>query len=89
MTLSLTPQEARSKLQQIEDASNQAVATLRQLNDTQQTMLGSGWKGGSATTYGNTSTTQHDDITQIINYLNQIVSTASAQISSVTTHDNS
>jgi uncharacterized protein YukE len=88
MTLSLTQAEAQSKLQQIQDARNQAVATLGQISDTQQTMLGSGWKGGSATTYGNTSTQQHEDAQQIINSLNHIVDTGSAQIRTVANLDN-
>lgn len=89
MTLSLTPAEAQAKIQQIEDARNQAVATLQKIEDSQQLMLGSGWKGGSATTYGHTSATQNDDINQIISNLNQIVETASAQIRSVANMDNS
>jgi uncharacterized protein YukE len=89
MTLSLTQAEAQSKLQQIQDARNQAVATLQQIADTQQTMLGSSWKGGSATTYGNTSTQQQEDAQQIITNLNQIVDTGSAQIRAVANMDNS
>ena len=89
MTLSLTQAEAQSKLQQIDDARNQAVATLQKIADTQQTMLGSSWKGGSATTYGNTSTQQQEDAQQIITNLNQIVETGSAQIRSVANMDNS
>ncbi|MCV7031008.1 WXG100 family type VII secretion target [Mycobacterium sherrisii] len=88
MTLSLTPAEAQAKIQQIEDARNQAVATLQKIEDSQQLMLGSAWKGGSATAYGHTSATQNDDINQIINNLNQIVETASAQIRSVANMDN-
>ncbi|ORJ61425.1 WXG100 family type VII secretion target [Mycobacterium simiae] len=88
MTLSLTPAEAQSKIQQIEDARNQAVATLQKIEDSQQQMLGSAWKGGSATTYGQTSATQNEDINQIISNLNQIVETASAQIRSVANLDN-
>jgi uncharacterized protein YukE len=88
MTLSLTQAEAQSKLQQIQDARNQAVATLGQIADTQQTMLGSGWKGGSATTYGNTSAQQQEDAQQIINSLNHIVDTGSAQIRTVANLDN-
>jgi uncharacterized protein YukE len=89
MTLSLTPAEAQTKLQQIQDAKNQAVSTLQKIADTQQTMLGSAWKGGSATTYGNTSQQQQEDANQIIQYLNQIVDTGSAQIRQVANMDQS
>jgi uncharacterized protein YukE len=87
MTLSLTQSEAQSKIQQIEDARNQAVSTLQKISEEQQTMLGSNWMGSSATTYGNTSTQQQDDINQIIANLNQIVETGSAQIRSVANAD--
>jgi uncharacterized protein YukE len=89
MTLSLTQAEAQSKLSQIQDARNQAVAILGKIADTQQSMLGASWKGGSASTYGNTSSQQQEDAQQIINYLNQIVDTGSAQIRSVANMDNS
>ncbi|BBX39889.1 hypothetical protein [Mycobacterium simiae] len=88
MTLALTQAEAQSKIQQIEDARNQAVATLQKIEDSQQQMLSSAWQGGSATTYGQTSATQNEDINQIISNLNQIVETASAQIRSVANLDN-
>jgi uncharacterized protein YukE len=89
MTLSLTQAEAASKISQIEDARNQAVAKLKQIEDSQQLMLGSNWKGGSATTYGHTSATQQEDINQIITKLNQIVETGSQHIRSVANMDNS
>ena len=89
MTLSLTPTEAQSKLTAIENAKQDAVTKLGQIADTQQTMLGSSWKGGSATTYGNTSNQQQEDAQKIITYLNQIVETGSAHIRSVSGLDNS
>jgi uncharacterized protein YukE len=88
MTLSLTQAEAQQKLSQIQDARNQAVATLSKIADAQQSMLGSSWKGGSATTYGSTSTQQQEDAQKIINSLNQIVETASSQINAVANMDN-
>ncbi|OBG76871.1 hypothetical protein A5714_24390 [Mycobacterium sp. E2462] len=88
MTLSLTQAEAQQKLSQVQDARNQAVAILSQIADTQQSMLSSSWKGGSATTYGGTSSQQQEDAQQIINYLNQIVETGSAQINAVANMDN-
>jgi uncharacterized protein YukE len=88
MTLSLTQAEAQSKISQIEDARSQAVSKLTQIEDSQQLMLGSNWKGGSATTYGHTSATQNEDINQIISNLNQICQTAESHIRSVANTDN-
>lgn len=89
MTLSLTQSEAQSKIQQIDDARQQAVTKLQNIEESQHLMLGSNWKGGSATTYGHTSTTQNDDINQIITDLNHIVDTATTHINSVANADNS
>jgi uncharacterized protein YukE len=89
MTLSLTQAEAQTKISQIEDARSRAVATLQKIEDSQQLMLGSNWQGGSATTYGQKSQTQHDDINQIITNLNHIVETATTHIRSVAHIDNS
>jgi uncharacterized protein YukE len=88
MTLSLTQAEAQAKISQIEDARSQAISKLNQIEDSQQLMLGSNWKGGSATTYGHTSATQNEDINQIISNLNQIVQTAETHIRSVANRDN-
>ena len=88
MTLSLTQAEAKSKISQIEDARNQAVAKLNQIEDSQHLMLGSNWQGGSATTYGQTSATQKDDMNKIISNLNHIVDTATTHINSVANMDN-
>jgi len=88
MTVSLTPAEAESKISQIESARDQAVATLSRIQDTQQTMLSSGWQGGSATKYNSTSSQQHEDFTQIINSLNSVVETASTHMRSIANSDN-
>jgi uncharacterized protein YukE len=88
MTVSLTPAEAESKIQQIESARDNAVKSLSGIQDTQQSMLSSAWQGGSATKYGSTSSQQHDDFTQIINTLNTVVETGSAHIRSIANMDN-
>ena len=88
MTVVLTPAEAESKISQIESARDQAVSKMNQIQDTQQTMLSNAWQGGSATKYGNTSSQQHDDFTQIINNLNTIVEKGSAHIRSIANMDN-
>lgn len=88
MTVSLTPTDAQTKLQQIEQARQTAVAKLTNVQDAQESMLSSGWQGGSATKYGSTSAQQHEDFAQIITYLNHIVDTGSAHIRSIASMDN-
>ena len=87
MTLSLTQAEANTKLQQISDAQSSIVSTLQNISSEQEVMLGSNWIGSSATKYGQVSSTQQDDMQQIINAVNQIVETATSQIKSVTSAD--
>jgi WXG100 family type VII secretion target len=89
MTLQLTPAEANAKITQIDDAKQQAINVLQSMQDTQQQMLGSSWKGGSATNYGNLSQTQQEDINQIITSLTQICDTATQHIQTVAHLDNS
>ncbi|WP_101951164.1 WXG100 family type VII secretion target [Mycobacterium sp. 3519A] len=88
MTVSLTPAEADAKISQINDARDQAVAKLKQIEDTQQNMLASAWHGGSATNYSKTSAQQQEDFNQIINTLNDIVEKGAQHIRSVANQDN-
>jgi hypothetical protein len=88
MTLSLTHEEAQSKLSQIEQLRTAVLQKLNQIQARQQDMLGSSWKGGSTTTYGHTSASQHDDMNQVAASLNRIVDTATAHINSIVNADN-
>lgn len=88
MTVSLTPAEAEAKIQQIRDARDQAVTTLNQISDSQETMLASAWHGGSATTYRNTSAQQREEFDQLIMTLNDIVEKGSEHMRSVANADN-
>jgi uncharacterized protein YukE len=87
--LSLTASEAAAKLAQIESARAQAVAKLQQVQEIQDQMLAASWSGHSATTYGNTSSQQHDEFNTLISDLNSIVDKGSTHIRSVANMDNS
>jgi len=89
MTVSLTPAQADAKISQINDARDQAVAKMRQIEDSQQAMLAAAWMGNSATNYGKTSAQQHEDFNQIINTLNDVVEKGSTHIRSISNQDNS
>jgi uncharacterized protein YukE len=88
MTVSLTPQEAEAKIQQITNARDQAVAKLNQISDGQEQMLTSGWHGGSADQYSKTSQQQHEDFSQLIATLNDVVEKGSEHMRSVANMDN-
>jgi WXG100 family type VII secretion target len=87
MTVALTPAEAETKIQQIQDARDHAVQKLNQISDNQQQMLSSAWHGDSASTYGNTSQQQHEDFEQLIASLNNIVEKGSEHMRSVANAD--
>jgi WXG100 family type VII secretion target len=87
MAVQLTPAQAEAKIKQIEDARDRAVAKLNQLNDTQHTMLASGWQGSSATKYGSTSDQHNDEFHGIIQKLNNIVELGSHHMRSVSSAD--
>jgi WXG100 family type VII secretion target len=87
MTVALTPAEADQKIAQINDARDQAVSKLKQIENSQQSMLSSAWQGGSASKYGNTSQQQQEDFNQIITSLNDIVEKGSTHIRSISHQD--
>lgn len=88
MTVSLTPAEAEAKIQQITDARDHAVQKLNQVSDAQEQMLASAWHGQSASTYGNTSASQREEIDHVIATLNDIVEKGSEHMRSVSNLDN-
>jgi uncharacterized protein YukE len=88
MTLSLTPEQANSKLQQIDELRDHAIKTMQQIEDNQNLMLNANWTGHSATTYGHTTSSQNDDMNTVIKNLNDLVEKATTHIKSVTTADN-
>lgn len=88
MTLSLTPEQAQAKLQQIDELRDHAIQTMQRIEDNQNLMLNGNWTGGSATTYGHTTSSQNDDMNTVIKNLNDLVEKATTHIKSVTTADN-
>lgn len=75
-------------ISKIEGAARDATAKMRQVQATQESMLGGSWSGHSATTYGNVSSDQVDDYDGIIRQLNAIVQTGAVQIRAVANADN-
>lgn len=88
MTLKLTPEEAGQQINKINSERDTVISALNKIGDTQHQMLGGNWQGGSATKYNNLSATQHEDVTQIISYLTQIVDTATTQLGKIANADN-
>lgn len=86
MTVSLTPEEAANHMRQVEEARDQALASLSKINDAQGNMLSSGWHGDSATKYGQTSDAQNDRFHHIVNTLNNVVELGSTHMKNITTN---
>jgi uncharacterized protein YukE len=87
MTVQLSHDEAEKKIKDIEGARDRAVNTLQRLNATQDGMVRSGWRGGSATTYARTSDEQNDQFHGIIQTLNHVVDLGSHHMRSVAAAD--
>jgi uncharacterized protein YukE len=88
MAVSLTPQEASSKIQQIHDARDHAVNKLHQISDIQQQMLAAAWTGTSADKYQAVSQGQAEEFDDLIQTLNATVETATKHIHSISNADN-
>lgn len=87
MTVALTPAEAEAKIQQIESARDQAKQKLSQIEDAQTQMLSASWHGGSATSYGNVAQQQHEEFTDLITTLDNIVEKGSEHMRSIANAD--
>jgi len=87
MTVSLTPQEAEAKIQQIHDARDHAVTKLNQISDIQQQMLAANWTGDSASNYGKTSQGQREEFDDLIATLNATVETGTEHIRAISNAD--
>lgn len=88
MAVSLTPAEAEQKIQQINEARDQAVTKLNQISDTQQTMLASAWRGTYASGYGTNAQQQREEFDHLIASLNDIVEKGSTHMRSIANLDN-
>ena len=89
MTVALTPAEGQQKIDEINQARDQAVQKLNQISDTQQEMLASNWTGGSASTYNTTSQQQREEFDDLISTLNATVDKGAEHIRAVANMDQS
>ena len=87
MSVSLTPAEGEQKIEQINQARDQAVQKLNQISDTQEQMLHANWTGGSASTYQSTSQQQREEFDDLIKTLNETVDKGAEHIRAVANAD--
>jgi WXG100 family type VII secretion target len=76
MGLKIDPSQLPQRLNDIENANQQAQAALKRVQQTQEEMLQINWQGGSATQYHALVQEQNDDVTTIINDLSNAISIA-------------
>lgn len=88
MAVSLTPEQAKQKIELIRSERDQAVGKLNQISGVQEGMLKADWRGTYAAGYGKTSQLQREDADEIIRRLNLAVDKGEAQILSLVTMDN-
>jgi WXG100 family type VII secretion target len=88
MSVHLTPDQAQTKINNIEQLRQTAVSKLQAMEGVQSDMTQQNWTGGAATKYVNVSQTQHDDMQQLVTQLNHIVDTAHTHLNSFIHGDN-
>jgi hypothetical protein len=67
MTLSLTPDEAQAKIQQVDQQMVDVRRLASRILDTTETMCASSWQGGRAQTFRAIMQQHHDDFNAVIN----------------------
>ena len=87
MTLHLTPAEAQTKVQQVDDSMYNLRTLASRILDSTETMTGSSWQGGKAQTFRGIMTQHHEDFNYVINQLTQVAEKGKSDIQTLVSHD--
>lgn len=87
MTLSLTPDQAETKINQIDTEMIDVRRLAERILDTTQTMCASSWQGGRAQMFGRIMAQHHEDFGTVLNNLQQIVDKGKSDIRTMVAHD--
>jgi uncharacterized protein YukE len=69
---SLTPAEAHAKINQVDNAMQSAHQCVRNMQDNTQQMTSSSWLGNQATLFAQKMQQSTDDMTTVVNNLQQL-----------------
>jgi hypothetical protein len=87
MTLHLTPAEAQTKIQQVDEAMFNLRSLASKILDSTETMTASSWQGGKAQTFRGIMSQHHEDFNYVINQLTQVAEKGKSDIQTLVTHD--
>jgi hypothetical protein len=87
MTLSLTPDQAQAKINNVDQQMIDVRRLAETILDTTQTMCASSWQGGRAQLFHRIMAQHHEDFTTVINNLQHIVDKGKSDIQTLVTHD--
>lgn len=87
MALSLTPDEAQAKINQIDNEMIDVRRLADRILDSTQTMCAGSWQGGRAQTFSGIMTQHHEDFNTVLNNLQHIVDKGKSDIQTLVTHD--
>lgn len=87
MTLHLTPTEAQTRINQVDESMYNLKTLASRILDSTETMTGSSWQGGRAQTFRGIMTQHHDDFNYVINQMQQVAEKGKTDIQTLVTHD--
>jgi hypothetical protein len=87
MTLHLTPQEAHTRITQVDEAMYNLKTLASKILDSTETMTASSWQGGKAQTFRGIMTQHHDDFNYVINQMQHIAEKGKSDIQTLVSHD--
>jgi WXG100 family type VII secretion target len=87
MALSLRPEEAQPKINQIDEEMADVRLLASRILDSTQSMTASSWKGGRAATFNQIMTQHHEDMNNVINNLQRIVDKTKGDINTFMAHE--
>ena len=87
MTLHLTPAEAQTKINQVDDAMGTARMLANKIMDSTQTMTASSWQGGRAQMFNRIMGQHHEDFNAVLTALQQVADKGKSDIHTLVSHD--
>jgi uncharacterized protein YukE len=87
MTLHLTPTEAQTKVQQVDEAMYNLRTLASRILDSTETMTSGSWQGGRAATFRGIMSQHHEDFNYVINQLTQVAEKGKSDIQTLVSHD--
>jgi hypothetical protein len=87
MTLHLTPADAQTKIQQVDDAMHNLRSLASRILDSTETMTAGSWQGGKAQTFRGIMSQHHEDFNYVITQLTYVAEKGKSDIQTLVSHD--